>query len=162
MANIVFDNLEKPKNVQYKKQFTYADLKLDLKFDQVKESQLYSSVLEKDIVGSYDLGAIENSIINIFTTFPGDKILNPNFGLNLNQFLFVPVNFDTAKDIGDTIKNQIRLQENRVKVKLVEVLVDEDNQQYDINLTLAVPFINNNSVLNIKAALNSTGITFYN
>jgi phage baseplate assembly protein W len=162
MANIVFDNLEKPKNVQYKKQFTYADLKLDLKFDQVKESQLYSSVLEKDIVGSYDLGAIENSIINIFTTFPGDKILNPNFGLNLNQFLFVPVNFDTAKDIGDTIKNQIRLQENRVKVKLVEVLVDEDNQQYDINLTLAVPFINNNSTLNIRAALNSTGITFYN
>jgi phage baseplate assembly protein W len=162
MANIVFDNLEKPKNVQYKKQFTYADLKLDLKFDQVKESQLYSSVLEKDIVGSYDLGAIENSIVNIFTTFPGDKILNPNFGLNLNQFLFVPVNFDTAKDIGDTIKNQIRLQENRVKVKLVEVLVDEDNQQYDINLTLAVPFINNNSTLNIRAALNSTGITFYN
>lgn len=162
MANIVFDNLEKPKNVQYKKQFTYADLKLDLEFEQVKESQLYSSLLEKDIVGSYDLGAIENSIVNIFTTFPGDKILNPNFGLNLNQFLFVPVNFDTAKDIGDTIKNQIRLQENRVKVKLVEVLVDEDNQQYDINLTLAVPFINNNSTLNIRAALNSTGITFYN
>ena len=80
MANIVFNNLEKPKNVTYKKQFTYADVKLDFEFDQLQEQELYSDLKVNDIVGSYDLGAIENSIVNIFTTFPGDKILNPNFG----------------------------------------------------------------------------------
>ncbi len=162
MANIVFNNLEKPKNVTYKKQFTYADVKLDFEFDQIQEQELYSDLKVNDIVGSYDLGAIENSIVNIFTTFPGDKILNPNFGLNLNQFLFGPCNTDTAQMIGEAVRNTIKVQEPRVDLKEVNVIVDYDNQQYNIELSMAVPFINNNSVLNIKAALNSTGITFYN
>jgi phage baseplate assembly protein W len=162
MANIVFNNLEKPKNVAYKKQFTYADVKLDFEFDQLQEQELYSDLKVNDIVGSYDLGAIENSIVNIFTTFPGDKILNPNFGLNLNQFLFGPCNTDTAQMIGEAVRNTIKVQEPRVDLKEVNVIVDYDNQQYNIELSMAVPFINNNSVLNIKAALNSTGITFYN
>jgi len=162
MANIVFNNLEKPKKVRYKQQFTYADVKLDFEFDQIVEQELYSDLKRNDIVGSYDLGAIENSIINIFTSFPGDKILNPKFGLNLNQFLFGPVNYDTAQMIGESIRNTIRLQETRVELKEVNVLVDFDGQQYVIELLLAVPFINNDSVLNLKAKLNSTGINFYN
>ena len=162
MANIVFNNLEKPKNVTYKKQFTYADVNLDFEFDQLQEQELYSDLKVNDIVGSYDLGAIENSIVNIFTTFPGDKILNPNFGLNLNQFLFGACNTDTAQMIGEAVRNTIKVQEPRVDLKEVNVIVDYDNQQYNIELSMAVPFINNNSVLNIKAALNSTGITFYN
>ena len=162
MANIILGNLSKPKNIDNKPQFTYADVKVDFEFDQTQQAALYSNLKEKDLVGSYDLGAIKNSIVNFFTTFPGDKILNPNFGLNLNQFLFGPCNTDTAQMIGEAVRNTIKVQEPRVDLKEVNVIVDYDNQQYNIELSMAVPFINNNSVLNIKAALNSTGITFYN
>ena len=82
--------------------------------------------------------------------------------LNLNQFLFGACNTDTAQMIGEAVRNTIKVQEPRVDLKEVNVIVDYDNQQYNIELSMAVPFINNNSVLNIKAALNSTGITFYN
>lgn len=161
MANIILGNLEKPKNISKKTQFTYADVKVDFEFDQTQQSALYSNLKDVDLVGSYDLGAIENSIVNLFTTFPGDKILNPEFGINLNQYLFLPCTDDTANRIGNTIKNQILIQEPRVKPKEITVLADPENDQYNINLVLEVPFINNNTTINFKALLNSTGIEFY-
>ena len=113
-------------------------------------------------MGNYDLGAIKNSIVNIFTTFPGDKLLNPEFGLNLNQFLFFPCNTDTAQLIGEEINKQIVKQEPRVNVRKVTVTAEVNNDQYRILLELEVPFINNNNSINFNALLNSTGITFYN
>jgi len=161
MANIILGNLEKPKNISKKKQFTYADVKVDFEFDQTQQAALYSNLKDKDLVGSYDLGAIENSIVNIFTTFPGDKILNPQFGLNLNQYLFLPCNDSTAQRIGNIINTQLLLQEPRIKPIEIEVLADPENDQYNINMVLGVPFINNNTTINFKALLNSTGIEFY-
>jgi len=161
MANIILGNLEKPKNISKKKQFTYADVKVDFEFDQTQQAALYSDLKDKDLVGSYDLGAIENSIVNLFTSFPGDKVLNPEFGVNLNQYLFLPCTDTTAETIGNIIKNQILLQEPRVKPVEIVVLADPENDQYNINMVLEVPFINNNTTINFKALLNSTGIEFY-
>tara|TARA_B100002019_G_C21249951_1_gene590567 strand:- start:751 stop:1239 length:489 start_codon:yes stop_codon:yes gene_type:complete len=161
MANIVLDNLAKPKNITDKPQFTYSDVKVDFEWDQTQQAELYSNLKDVDLVGSYDLGAIENSIVNIFTSFPGDKILNPQFGLNLNQYLFLPCSEETAANIGNTIKNQLYIQEPRVTVKEVLITAIPEQNQYTITLSLGVPFINNNTTINFKALLNSTGITFY-
>lgn len=161
MANIILGNLSKPKNIENKPQFTYADVKVDFEFDQTQQAALYSNLKEKDLVGSYDLGAIKNSIVNFFTTFPGDKILNPNFGLNLNQYLFLPCSDNTAERIANVINRQLILQEPRVKPLEIEVLADPENDQYNITLVLEVPFINNNTTISFKALLNSTGIQFY-
>jgi phage baseplate assembly protein W len=162
MANIKLNSLAKPKNIDTKPQYTYSDIAVDLKFDQLKQVELYSNLYEKDLRGSYDLGAIKNSIINIFTSFPGDKVLNPEFGLNLNQFLFLPCSVDTAQSIGNLIKNQLIKQEPRVIAREINVFADVENDQYLITMVLEVPFINNNNRIAFKALLNSTGINFYN
>ena len=161
MASINLDNLAKPRNIAKKPYFTYADVQVDFKFDNTQQAALYSNLKNKDLVGDYNLGAIRNSIINIFTTFPGDKILTPTFGLNLNQFLFDPCSTDTAQLIGDEIKNQLVRQEPRIVVNKVRVVAQPSQSQYDITLNIAVPFINNNNTLQIRATLNSTGIDFY-
>lgn len=162
MAKIKLDNLSKPKNLKYSPTFTFADVEVDFKFENVQSNELNSSLFKSDLVGNYDLGAIKNSIVNIFTTFPGDKLLNPEFGLNLNQFLFFPCNTDTAQLIGEEINKQIVKQEPRVNVRKVTVTAEVNNDQYRILLELEVPFINNNNSINFNALLNSTGITFYN
>jgi len=162
MANIKLNSLAKPKNIDTKPQYTYSDIAVDLKFDQLKQVELYSNLYEKDLRGSYDLGAIKNSIINIFTSFPGDKVLNPEFGLNLNQFLFLPCSVDTEQSIGNLIKNQLIKQEPRVIAREINVFADVENDQYLITMVLEVPFINNNNRIAFKALLNSTGINFYN
>jgi hypothetical protein len=80
MASIVITELNKfPKERDY----TYKDLEMDLKIDYTKTSPLNNFKEQKDIVVDYDVAAIKNSIFNIFTTIPGQKLLNPPFGLNL-------------------------------------------------------------------------------
>ena len=81
---------------------TYLDLHLDLV--QMKTVGLGLSEAESgDILIDYDLGAIKNSIRNIFTTKKGQKILNPDFGCSLEQYLFTPISEANAKVIGGEI-----------------------------------------------------------
>ena len=133
----------------------------DMKFDQLQNEPGFSSLMTKDVRGSYDLDAIKNSIKNLFTSFPGDKILNPEFGLNLNQFLFRACSKDTARMIGNLINREIKKQETRVIADKISVEAQVDQQQYNITLLLSVPFINNNETFELKATLNSTGTQFY-
>ena len=162
MANIKLDSLKKSVGPKYKSYFRYADLSLDLKLDQLQNEEAYSKLYTKDVRASYDLAAIENSIKNLFTSFPGDKLLNPEFGLNLNQFLFMSCSESTAQQIGTLIHNEIKRQEPRVRVEAIEVVANIPSSEYDITLTLAVPFINNVRTIELKALLNSTGVQFYN
>ncbi len=162
MANIKLNTLAKPKNIEKKSQFTYADIEVDVKFEQTQQAELYSNLKNKDLRGNYDLGAIKNSIVNIFTTFPGQKILNPEFGLNLNQFLFLPNTTAVAENIGEHIYSQLLKQEPRVKPRKINVKSEPELDQYNITMVLEVPFINNNTTIELKTLLNSTGVNFYN
>ena len=65
--------------------FTYSDLELDMTLSNTQSYPAESTLKRKDVVADYDLGAIKNSIVNLFTTIPGEKLLNPEYGLNLNQ-----------------------------------------------------------------------------
>ena len=82
----------------------YRDLSLDLAEDERPyTSSLYTKVTNTDLRVSQDEGAIMNSIKNIFTTKPGEKILSPTFGLDLSKWLFEPVDEFRAREIGDAI-----------------------------------------------------------
>mgnify|MGYP003331434693 CR=1 FL=1 len=85
MASIVITDLNKFPD---ERDYTYKDLELDLSVEYTKSNPLNSYKEQKDISGDFDVNAIKNSIFNIFTTIPGQKILNPIFGLNLLYFLF--------------------------------------------------------------------------
>jgi len=121
---------------------TYTDLKFDLAIDYTKTNPLNNIREQKDIQVSHDLDAIKNSIFNIFTTMPGQKILNPVFGLNLLQFLFTGITPTNARLLGDTILEGITRFEPRVIVENVNVTINADEQTYSIELILSVPSLN--------------------
>lgn len=121
---------------------TYTDLKFDLAIDYTKTNPLNNIKEQKDIQVSHDLDAIKNSIFNIFTTMPGQKILNPVFGLNLLQFLFTGITPTNARLLGDTILDGITRFEPRVTVENVNVTMNADEQTYLIELILSVPSLN--------------------
>jgi|TARA_R100000005_G_C4940645_1_gene165300 phage baseplate assembly protein W len=161
MATININSIQRIKPIPNSR-FTYSDLELDLKFKNTQSFPVQSTLKKKDIVADYDLGAIKNSIVNLFTTMPGEKLLNPSFGLNLNQFLFQPCNANTAQLMADLINRQILRFETRVKIDRLEVVALVSKQEYEITLGLQVPLLNNSTTLNIRGLLNSTGIEFYN
>lgn len=138
---------------------TYKDLLLDLKVDYTKNLQLLKRREIKDIQISEDLGAIKNSLFNLFTTIPGQKILNPIYGLNLTQYLFVPVSQTQARIIGETILKGVQKYEPRVQLSKLNIEVDPDNNQYNVFMLINVPTLNITGV-SLKGVLSESGYYF--
>tara|TARA_R110000765_G_scaffold176499_5_gene281675 strand:- start:2703 stop:3188 length:486 start_codon:yes stop_codon:yes gene_type:complete len=141
--------------------YVYADLHLDFKL----QSSLSNSYLSdpgtqlKDVNIDYDVRAIETSIRNIFNTKPGEKILNPAFGLDLNQYLFEPISEDTAREIGNTILEQLPLYEPRVILNSIDIVAKENNNEYIVTMSITVPELNN-LYTDIKGVLDTQGFRY--
>ncbi len=138
---------------------TYSDLFLDMKIDYTKTSPLNNFKEQKDITIDYDIEAIKNSIFNIFTTIPGQKILNPTFGLNLLYFLFSGISELNGRILGETVLKGLQKYEPRVLVKNIDVFADIENQQYDVNMIISVPSLNID-MFSLKSTLSESGFYF--
>jgi len=136
--------------------YLYKDLFLDLETARYYTRQLEKPVGLKDIEGLYDLESIKNSIANIFLTSPGQKILNPEFGLDLRRYLFEPMNNFTVYEIKDDIKNNLPSQEPRIQLENVEIKGDRENHSYYITLQINVPSLNAYGI-SFRSLLNSNG-----
>jgi phage baseplate assembly protein W len=154
VATIKLQSLNKPQQLQ--QGYTYSDLHLDLLYKYTQNSELLHTQEIKDIVVDYDLGAIRNSIINLFLTIPGQKILNPLFGINLSQFLFEPYDADTSQIIGQTIQDNITTFEPRVTINKIRVIAMPEDNSYEITLILGVPGLNYKS-FQIAGVLSNSG-----
>lgn len=154
MAAIVLNTISLPASGAL-----YKDLLLDLKTDYTQNTQLLKKREIKDLQISEDIGAIKNSLFNLFTTMPGQKILNPIFGLNLAQYLFVPISVTQARIIGESIYTGIKKFEPRVLVRNINVETDYENNQYNVFMTLDVPSLNVQN-LSLKGVLSESGYYF--
>lgn len=160
MATIKVESIARPEKAV--SNFTYTDLKLDLDFSYTQNNELLKNKEIKDLVVDYDYAAIRNSIFNIITTVPGQRILNPNFGINLQKYLFLRVSETTARNIGNDILNAISKFEPRVKIQNINVEVDETNQQYEITLTLVMFTLETTSSFRLVGTLSNSGFFFNN
>jgi uncharacterized protein len=151
MASITIDNLKKTYNNSTS--VTYTDLHLDVIG--------YPVNTPRDILVDNDIDAIKNSISNLFNTIPGQKLLSPNYGLSLMQYLFEPVTTNTANIIGETILNGITRFEPRVVVDKIKVSGNSDDKQYTITLIIRVPLLSSRDSLTLNAVLSeNTNFTF--
>ena len=153
MSSIKLDNLGQSNVGQT---VTYKDIHLDLEPDRISTSNLHSSTKALDVAVSTDEGAIKNSLVNLFSTMPGQKLLDPTYGLNINQFLFAPLHEDTAEEIGETIFNGISYYEPRVVVENVSVNINDMEQQFEILISLRIPTLSN-SMVTFTGILGQTG-----
>ena len=160
MATIKVTSIREPKKSN--SSFTYTDLKLDIEFDYTRNNEFQKKKEVRDLTLNYDYGAVRNSIFNLFNTLPGQKILNPLFGLNLVQYLFQPLNEVTANLIGTRILDGITTFEPRVNILNINVVVDEANAQYIVTLVINVPSIRTDSSFSITGILSNSGFNFVN
>jgi hypothetical protein len=139
MATIYIDNLIKPKslfspnnkltNPTNPNDPVYTDLHLDLGFVKGIGNGL-DPHQSNDVVVDHDSNAIKNSLFNIFTTRPGEKILNPSFGAALDQFLFESVSDIKARIIGNQILKTIAQFEPRIEVLNLQIAPLPDQNMY--------------------------------
>lgn len=144
MASITFNVFKKTEVTTNK--YLYSDLHLD-----------FNNPINNDVTADYDLAAIKNSIVNLFNTLPGQNLLNPEYGLNLLQYLFDPVSSTTARVIGQKIFKNINVYEPRVSVQSINVDMNTDEQMYTI--TLSILMLNLNKNVNLTGTLDKNGFT---
>ena len=136
--------------------YLYKDIKFDISLTRFTEQELYSSSSQKDVDELQDGQSVINSIKNILTTTPGQKLLNPTFGLDLRSYLFEPVNTTTSFFLGQMIYSNLGIQEPRVRLETVEIEGNPDENQYDIVISFSVPKLNIYN-LSLNATLNKDG-----
>lgn len=138
--------------------FLYKDLSLDLTPSFSYNSQLHRKEILKDVQAIFDVEAVKNSIKNALMTTPGEKILDPTYGVDLRQYLFEPIDDFTTALIQDDIEIKLPKMESRITLKNVSVVGDEENNQYNIELQIDIPSLDVYG-LSIKSELASTGYT---
>ena len=118
----------------------YSDKQLNLRNDyKVRGNYDKANTRLIDIKISYDMDAIRNSLTAIFSTYPGQRLLLPEFGLNIQRFLFSPVSDTTARAIGELMHEAILKWEPRVKVTDLSISPKAYDHRYDISLEFYVP-----------------------
>lgn len=157
---IKLTNLENLSN-QYKTQkFVFSDLHLDLTRSDDYSAEALKVITKNDLKPDYDLNAIKNSLNNLFNTKPGQRFLFPNYGLNLDQFIFEPITEYNGRLIGEKIVRSIQIFETRVNLKQCNVELLPDDNQYDIKLILEFPVFNTNASINTILDIRSQTFTF--
>jgi len=119
----------------------------------LKQKELYFFDVNKDGIlapktknaaGLSDLGMLINeqavieSVYNILLTQPGERVMNPLFGCDLNQYLFEQLDNTTALDIVDTVYNAIIDFEPRIYNLKVIVTPDEYQNTFIIDIYLSI------------------------
>ena len=139
--------------------YLYKDISFDLSFNKTLGRELHRSSDTKDLTPIYDATAITTSLKNILTTSPGEKLLNPTFGIDLRDFLFDPVNEVRAFFIGQKILFGLTEQEPRINIDNIDVVAFPDDMQYEITLYISIPSLRVYKI-SLKGTLNNDGYTF--
>jgi len=158
MGSINFNNL---KNVNVNiNNYTYTDLFLDIQEEPIGISGNYLDVpgSGRDIKVAYDLNAIRNSLTNLFNTLPGERFLQPEYGSDLRRYIFEPISEVQGNSIGREIYSSITRWEPRVTVTGIDVLGIRDTNEYNITLSLQVPFLK--TIINLKGIFRRAGYVF--
>ena len=122
-VNIAFNNEKVSKG------YRYSDLTVPISY----------KANGRDVKDNRDIEAIRGGLRNIFSWRRGERVLLPEFGVNLDQYLYEPINDYTATRIREEIKNAIELWEPRVKIVDIIVTPFVDQHQYDVSIIMTIP-----------------------
>jgi hypothetical protein len=91
-----------------------------------------------DIVDMVGFDAINNSLINIFTTFQGERRMLPEFALPIYTLLFEQIDNQSANVLAELIIQAVNIWEPRIVVTGVEIDTRPDENTYIVTLNYTV------------------------
>jgi phage baseplate assembly protein W len=104
---------------------------------------------DKDVPMKGDRDAIRQAIFNIINTVKGSRPINPDFGCNLNIYLFEPYNEETAMKIGKDIERNIGA-EPRIIPLSIDITLDDENSGYVISVVYSIKATQTRDAINFR------------
>jgi phage baseplate assembly protein W len=81
---------------------------------------------------------IWQSLHILFSTSIKERVLQPDYGCNLEDFVFAPMNVTLLSYLEELIKENIALHEPRIKLEKVQIIPDVLEGKIDITLTYLI------------------------
>lgn len=100
---------------------TFIDLDFKLQRDR------YGNIIKHS-----DTESVRQSIKMILSTYPGERLMLPEFGSRLRDILFEPISNITTSQIRREIKTAVERWDDRVVINTIDVIPDHDRNQYKI------------------------------
>ena len=83
---------------------------------------------------------IEQSLAIIFSTSLGERVLRPDFGCNLNDFQFEPINASLLGLLRDKIEHAVIYHEPRIKLRNLEISEDDSFDAIEGKLKIGLEY----------------------
>lgn len=77
---------------------------------------------------------IKQSIKTILSTSPGERVMLPDFGAGIRDYLFEPMEPDTVEGMRNRIESSLENEEPRITIRNVDIRADRKNQTYEISI----------------------------
>ena len=88
---------------------------------------------------------IRESLNILLSTERGERVMRPDYGTNVRDLLFEPLDVSTATLVGEEIKKAILLNEPRVFVDSVEAVQEELNGYLEVKIEYTIIATNTRS-----------------
>jgi phage baseplate assembly protein W len=162
MALIIKQNFTKAGNSFSEKQRStiYADVSTSIEPTEIISPYGMGSSKQNEIPLNTNIGAIRNSVINLLTIQKGERVYNKNYGLSLERYIGVPLTEDYAEELGNDIKDQLRVYEPRVSIQTIGVIPDVDQNLFRVVIFLNVPTLKETFVIDGDLSRATGSLTF--
>lgn len=108
--------------------------------------------LTGDVTPLSDARAVKNAMINLLRTPAGTKPFFPEYGTNLDRYLFEPADTITESDLNEEIAETIKRFEPRVKLVAIESSIEE----YGIEIKIEFFVVNVPGIQTLETTITRT------
>lgn len=142
--------------VETDKEF-YGDIKLDFDANEIKERPLNAKEATKDLQKIVNEESVIVALRNIFNTYKGSRLLNPDVSFEIKQYLFEPLTEAKGWFLGYDICNTLPLYEPRIRIENIEIEPNHNEGFYVIKLKIRIPSLNKD--VDVSSLLSKDGYT---
>lgn len=103
------------------------------------------------LITKTDAEAVRRSLRNLILTNRGERFYRPDLGSNINSLLFEQPSDVVTEQISSLIKECIETYESRVFLQAVNVVYEESDSSYNVDIYFSV--INNSDIYNLNIKL---------
>ena len=104
---------------------------------------------------------IQQNFKMLLLTAPGERIMEPNYGVGLRRYLFEPDTFEIKRELYDTIVQQARRYIPAIKIVRMVMLTSDDKRDIPDNslqlrIIYTIPFMKENAFIDITLAISDS------
>lgn len=102
-----------------------------------KDISVYSPTKKPEVV---DIVSVQQSLLNLIFTRPGQRPFDPDYGIDFDSMLFDLADDTTAVSVFNDIVSKVKRYEPRVvlSTSLTDVTADLDNNRIDVKLVFEI------------------------